>query len=218
MHRSTTFLNELKLIRKTKNKYTKLIKDIFCKKLCDFRSELIIYCIKYAAINSLMKDSFEKFVSFLEFFITLYAGVRTKYYLDELTNLNMDFYADENNFINFAETSRYKVKFRIKVIPIIYDSEQKVYRKRDNSIITKENFHIFHISKFSEFTKLNEAQFEQFNFKQVEYFPPFTNFIKELSAYYRRYHSNDKIHICSEYKNIEKISDCLEIKCQSSCF
>ena len=215
VHKSTTSLNELKLIRKTKNIYTKLIKDIFCTKLADFRSELIIYCLKFTKVNSLMNDSFEKFVCFLEFFITLYTGVRTKYFLDELTNLNMDFYADENNFMNFAETFRYKVQFRIKDIPIIYDSEQKVYRKRDNSIINEEKFHI---SKFLEINQLNEAQFEQFNFNQVEYFPPYTNFIKELSAYYRRYDSNDKIHICSECKNIEKISDCLQIKCQSSCF
>ena len=215
VHKSTTSLNELKLIRKTKNIYTKLIKDIFCTKLADFRSELIIYCLKFTKVNSLMNDSFEKFVCFLEFFITLYTGVRTKYFLDELTNLNMDFYADENNFMNFAETFRYKVQFRIKDIPIIYDSEQKVYRKRDNSIINEEKFHI---SKFLEINQLNEAQFEQFNFNQVEYFPPYANFIKELSAYYRRYDSNDKIHICLECKNIEKISDCLQIKCQSSCF
>ena len=215
VHKSTTSLNQLKLIRKTKNKYTKLIKDIFCTKLNDFRSEIIIYCLKYAKTNSLMNDSFEKFVCFLEFFINLYTGIRSKYYLDELTNLNMDFYADENNFMNFAETFRYKVQFRIKDIPIIYDSEQKVYRKRDNSIINAENFHI---SKFSEINEINKAQFEQFNYKQVEYFPPFTNFIKELSAHYRRYDPNDKIHICSECKNVKKLSDCLSVKCQSSCF
>ena len=108
---------------KHRNKYTKLIRKIFCKKLNDFRSEIVIYCLKNSEI--LINDNFENFVCFLEFFIVLFTGIKTKYYLDELTNLNMDFYADEKNLMNLAETFRYRVQFRIKDIPLIYDSSIK---------------------------------------------------------------------------------------------
>ena len=203
---------EIKIKKKYSNKYTKLIKEIFCEKLNDFRSEIIIYCLKN---NEVFNDSFDKFVCFLEFFISLYTGIRTKYYLDELTNLNMDFYADERNLMNFAETFRYKVQFRIKDIPIIYDSDLKLYKKRDNKIINNENFHI---AKFAEINKLNKAEFEDFNFKEVEYFPPYTNFIKELSAHYRRYDLDDRIHLCENCENLTNISSCLNCKCESTCF
>ena len=208
------FSSEMK-VRKYRNKYTKLIKEIFCEKLNDFRSEILIYCLKNTDLDILIDDTFEKFVCFLEFFISLYSGIKIKYYLDELTNLNMDFYADEKNIMNFGETFRYKVQFRIKDTAIIYDSDLKIYRKRDNTLVNKDNFHI---KKFSEINELNKAQFEEFKWKQVEYFPPYTNFIKELSAHYRRYDINDRIHICKECENISNLSQCLGVKCQSSCF
>ena len=206
--------NEIKIRKKTKNKYTKLIKEIFCTKLNDFRSEIIIYCLKNVDLDILTNDTFEKFVCFLEFFITLYTGIRTKYYMDELSNLNMDFYADENNLMYFAETFRFRVQFKIKDIPIIYDSDLKLYKKRDNTIINKENFHV---TKFYEINEINKAEFENFNWKRVEYFPPFTNFIKELSNHYRRYDINDKIHFCKECENLS-LKRSGEVKCSSSCF
>ena len=214
IRRNTISLGEIKLRKKSANKYNKLIKEIFCEKLNDFRSEILIYCLENISLD-ILKEPFEKFVCFLEFFICLYTGIRTKYYLDELSNLNMDFYAEENNLMNFAETFRYKVQFRIKDIPIIFDSELNQYKKRDNTIINKENFHI---KKFSEINELNKAQFEKFNFKQVEYFPPYTSHIKELSAHYRRYDNNDLIHFCNECKNINNLSQVKEIKCKSCCF
>ena len=199
---------------KSTSKYNKLIKEIFCEKLKDFRSEIVTYCLKN--INQeVLNYAFEKFVGFLEFFICLYTGIRTKYYLDELTNLNMDFYAEEKNLMNFAETFRYKVQFRIKDIAIIYDSDLKLYKKRDNTIINKENFHT---QKSSEIDKLNKSQFEQYNFKQVEYFPPYTNHIKESSANYRRYDNNDLIHFCDECKNVSNLAQVKGVKCNSSCF
>jgi len=205
---------EIKSKKKSSNKYNKLIKEIFCEKLNDFRSEIVTYCLEN--INKeVLNDAFEKFVGFLEFFICLYSGIRTKYYLDELTNLNMDFYAEEKNLMNFAETFRYKVQFRIKDIPIIYDSDLKLYRKRDGTVINKENFHI---KKSSEINNLNKAQFEQYNFKQVEYFPPFTSHIKESSANYRRYDNNDLIHFCDECKNLSNLTQVKKVKCNSSCF
>ena len=215
IHKSTFSFGDIKVRKKNQDKYTKLIKEIFCDKLNDFRSEIIIYCLKHSDIDILINDSFEKFVCFLEFFISLFTGIKTKYYLDELTNLNMDFYADERNLMNYAETFRYKVQFKIKDIPIIYDSELKIYRKRDNTLVNKDNFHI---TKFNEINELNKVQFEQVNLTQVEYFPPYTKFIKELSAHYRRYDINDRIHLCNECKNINNYTQCLEVKCRSSCF
>ena len=206
---------EIKIKKRNKNKYTKLIKEIFCEQLNDFRSEIVIYCLKNINLDLLVNDTFEKFVCFLEFFIMLYTGIRTKYYLDELSNLNMDFYADEKNLMNFAETFRYKVQFRIKDKPIIYDSNSKLYKKRNGTIINQENFHI---TKFSEINDLNKTQFENFDWNKVEFFPPFTNFIKELSAHYRRYDNKDRIHLCKECENVSNINQCLNIKCKSSCF
>ena len=211
LNKNSSIINNIQIMPKYNNKYSKLIKKIFCKKLNDFRSEIIIYCLK----NYFFPDNFENFVCFLEFFILIYTGVRTKYYLDELANLNMDFYADENNLMNFTETFRYKVQFKIKDIPIIYDSESNIYKKRDNTIINKENFDI---TKYSQINELNKEDFENFNLDQVEYFPPFTNFIKELSAHYRRYDTNDNIHFCKECENVSDLHECFNVNCKSSCF
>ena len=207
------YIDKVQLKNKYENKYGKLVKDIFCEKLKDFRSELVIYCIKNSEV--LVKDNFESFVCFLEFFIALFSGIRTKYYIDELTNLNMDFYADERNLMNFAETFRYQVQFRIKDIPLIYDHTNNIYKKRDNKIINGENFNV---NKFSEINELNKVQFENFNWNQVEYFPPYTNYIKELSIHYRRFDWSDRIHLCKECENISNVKNLLNIKCDSSCF
>ena len=72
---SSIINNNIQIMPKYNNKYSKLIKKIFCKKLNDFRSEIIIYCLK----NYFFPDNFENFVCFLEFFILIYTGVRTKY-------------------------------------------------------------------------------------------------------------------------------------------
>ena len=206
-------IDEVKFKKKQKTKYNKLIKEIFCEKLNDFRSEIIIYCLKNSEI--LFEDNFENFVCFLEFFICLFTGIKTKYYLDELTNLNMDLYADERNLMNFAETFRYQVQFRIKDIPLIYDSNLKIYKKRDNKIVNSENFNI---TKFPIINELNKVEFENYNWKEVEYFPPYTNYIKQLSANYRRFDLDDKIHICKECENISTEKNFLNLKCESSCF
>ena len=204
---------EIRLKRKHRHKYSKLVKELFCEKLNDFRSEIVIYCLKNSEI--LENDSFESFVCFLEFFIALFTGIRTKYYLDELTNLNMDFYADEKNLMNFAETFRYQVQFRIKDIPLIFDNLNNSLKKSDNKIINNENFNI---NKFSEINELNKLEFENYNWNHVEYYPPYTNYIKELSAHYRRFDSNDRIHLCKECENILSLKNCMNLKCDSSCF
>ena len=73
---------------------------------------------------------------------TSYGIYQGKYYIDELTNLNMDLYADEKNLMNLAETFRYQVQFRVKDIPLIYDSSSKAYKNRDGKIINSDNINI----------------------------------------------------------------------------
>jgi len=206
-------IEEVKIPKKKRKKYNKLIKEIFCEKIDDFRSEIVIYCLKNTEI--LVDDNFDKFVCFLEFFISLFTGIRTKYYLDELTNLNMDFYCDERNLMNMAETFRYQVQFRIKDLSIIYDSNSKIYKRRDGKIVNIENFNI---TKFTQTNELNKVEFEDYNWKEVEYYPPFTNYIKELSAHYKRFDLDDRVHICKECENITNEKNCLNLKCNSSCF
>ena len=213
MHKDDYKIKEIKIRKKKRKKYNKLIKEIFCEKINDFRSEIIIYCLKNTEI--LDDDNFENFVCFLEFFISLFTGIKTKYYLDELTNLNMDFYCDERNLMNLAETFRYQVQFRIKDLSIIYDSSSKIYKKRDGKIVNIENFNI---TKFLEINELNKVEFENYNWKEPDYYPPFTNFIKELSAHYKRFDLDDRVHICKECENISNEKNCLNLKCNSSCF
>ena len=60
--------------------------------------------------------NFEKFIFFIEFYITLFTGIQVKYSIDELGFLNMDLYASELMFMNMAEILHYQVKFQIRDI------------------------------------------------------------------------------------------------------
>ena len=88
-----------------------MIRTLFCKKLNDFRKDIVEYVI--ANDKDFTDTNFDKFVFYLEFFIILFSGIRTKYYIDELSYLNMDFYASERTFMNIAETFHYQVQFKI---------------------------------------------------------------------------------------------------------
>jgi hypothetical protein len=65
--------------------------------------------------------------------------------------------------------------------------------------------------------KLNKTQFEDYYLDKVEYFTPYTYFIKALANKYRRYDKYDKFHICSECENILSYKDTYHLTC-SSCF
>ena len=103
--------------KKTYTDYKTMIRTLFCKKLNDFRKDIVEYVI--ANDKDFTDTNFDKFVFYLEFFIILFSGIRTKYYIDELSYLNMDFYASERTFMNIAETFHYQVQFKILDIPII---------------------------------------------------------------------------------------------------
>ena len=75
-------------------------------------------------------NDFEKFICYLEYFITLFTGIQVKYSIDELGLLNMDFYASESIFMNMAEILHYQVQFQIRDISHSINHEKKLNPKR----------------------------------------------------------------------------------------
>ena len=110
-------------IKKNKIDYRQIIRDIFTTRLNDFRKDIVEYCLDNT--KYLRENNFENFVCFIEFFSLLFCGIKTKYYIDALSYLNMDFYADEKNIMNIAESFHYQAQFRIKDIPIISPNGKK---------------------------------------------------------------------------------------------
>ena len=70
---------------------------IFCRRLNDFRGEIL----KHFLERDKEFNSFEKFVCYIEFFVMLFTGLRVKYYIDELGNLDLDFYCTEKTLMDF---------------------------------------------------------------------------------------------------------------------
>ena len=148
--------------------------------------------------NQSFQLDFEKFICLLEFFISLFTGIQVKYSIDELGFLNMDLYADELNYMNMAEILHYQVQFQIRDISHTSDKDNKINPKL-----------IIH---------LNNCQYEDFNKDKIEFFPPSTTFIKELSNHYRRYTHNDNYHLCEECEKMFVMNEYKEVQCNSSVF
>ena len=161
------------LKKKNYTDYKSMIKTLFCKKLNDFRKEIVEYVL--ANDKDFTDTNFDKFVFYLEFFIILFSGIRTKYYIDELSYLNMDFYASERTFMNIAETFHYQVQFKILDIPIVTDSKGNMFDKTGKQISDKK---LFKHQKQKVINDINRIQNEDYNLSEVEFFPPYTNFIK----------------------------------------
>ena len=197
-------------LRKKNINYKEIIKDIFTTRLNDFRKDIVEYCLSNT--KYLREDNFENFVCFIEFFCLLFCGIKTKYYIDELSYLNMDFYADEKNIMNMAESFHYQVEFRIKDIPLISTGKKK-----------KNFYHIFLEKeeiikqKKEKLYKLNEQKTQPINQDKVEFYPTHCDFSRMISPRFRRYDSNDDYHICIECENIPNSSKCKRLNC-SSCF
>jgi len=205
--------NSSKLLetKKNKMKYKQLIRDIFTSRLNDFRKDIVEYCLDNT--KYLREDNFENFVCFIEFFCLLFLGVKTKYYLDELSYLNMDFYADEKNIMNFAESFHYQVQFRIKDIPYIGPLQR---RKKFLNLDAEEKEEIIKEKK-EKLKELNIQKLPSLNQDRVEFFPTFCDFSRMTSTGFRRYDLNDNYHICGECENIPNEITCKQLKC-SSCF
>ncbi len=192
--------------------YKKIIQDIFCNFLPDFRKHLVDYCLqKDKDYNNI---TFKKFIAFLEFFITLFSGIKVKYYIDELGFLDMDFYADETTFMYIAETLHYQTQFKILGISNYHQYKEtsgnlkfKALKKASKSIKAEINTKI-------QINELNKLQYEYYDLNKVELFPPLTSFIKAFASKFRRYDSNDNYHLCENCENIENKNED-EIKCSS---
>ena len=173
--------------------YKDIIKRLF--KITDFRYEIINYCLDND--SEFKNEDFEKFICYLEYFITLFTGIQVKYSIDEIGLLNMDFYSNEDIFMNMAEILHYNVQFQI----------------RDKSYAEGKK----HLKKLS-IIKLNNIQYENYDFDKIEYFPAYTTFMTSLANNLRRYDENDNYHMCEKCMNIFSSKEISNITCQSSCF
>ena len=182
---------------KKEDKKIKSYKDIITIlfKINNFRTDIINYCLERD--DKFKNDDFEKFICYLEYFVTLFTGIQVKYSIDELGLLNMDFYSNEDIFMNLAEILHYKVQFQIK----------------DKSYIQGKK----HTHK-KLLIKLNNIQYEYYDFDKVEYFPVYTSFQYSLANNVRRYDENDNYHLCEKCMNIISPKEIFDITCHSSCF
>ena len=183
--------------------YKEYIKRLFYPKLREFHKEII-----ESLLESKRKDlrifekkddiNFERFICLLEFFITLFTGIQVKYSIDELGFLNMDLYAEEPFYMDMAEILHYQVQFQIRDISY---SNNKIKKLNQNLII-----------------KLNNCQYEDFLLDKIEFFPPSTTFIQEISNHFRRYDKNDNYHLCHECEKLFSINKYQKAECNSSVF
>ena len=129
--------------------YKDILKQLF--KMTDLRKDLINYCLDND--DKFENNDFEKFICYLEYFITLFTGIQVKYSIDELGLLNMDLYASEETFMKMAEILHYVTQFQIR--------DRSYYKgKRGKSKKT--------------IIDLNNEQYENYNFDKLEYFPVYT--------------------------------------------
>jgi hypothetical protein len=132
----TSYMNKIKKHKPHFNQvnYKKLLKKIFVQ-IKDFRKSILEHCL--LKDNEFNDYSFEMFINYLEFFTMLFTGLHTKYYIDEIGNLNLDFYACEKILMDLAETFHYQVQFRIFDIPIVYKNKEYLDREGNKTSLNK---------------------------------------------------------------------------------
>ena len=198
-------------IKKNKKPYKKILKELFTSRLNDFREDIVEYCLDNT--KYMRKDNLENFICFIEFFALLFCGIKTKYYIDELSYINMDFYSDEKNMMNFAESFHYQVQFRIKDIPFLAPYGKK---KKNTDLTAKERLKIIK-KKYETLFLLNQEKVPSLDQERVEYYPTHCDFSRTISPGFRRYDENDDYHICEKCKYIPNSEVCKKLEC-SSCF
>ena len=176
--------------------YRRYLKNLFYPKLDEFRKSLFKKILKNKEISKII--DLEKFICLLEFFIGLFTGIQVKYTIDELGFLNMDLYANELIYMNMAEILHYQVQFQIRDISHTQNNKNELTQKL--------------------FIDLNKCQYENFQRDKIEYFPPSTAFIQELSNHFRRYSHNDSYHLCPECEKLFSQNKYIEVSCDSSVF
>ena len=198
-------------IKKHKNSYKQILRELFSSRLNDFRKDIVEYCLDNT--KYFREDCFENFVCFIEFFVLLFCGIKTKYYIDEFSFFNMDFYTDEKNMMNFAESFHYQVQFRIKDIPFIAPNGKRKLWKNQTAEEKKE----FIRRKYDKLMELNKEKIPNINQEMMEYYPTHCDFSRTISPGFRRYDQNDDYHICEICKYIPNSEVCKKLGC-SSCF
>ena len=182
--------------------YIEYLKKLFYPKLGEFRRTIMEILLenenKDLRIFDTDKMSFQKFICLLEFFITLFTGIQVKYSIDELGFLNMDLYADEPIYMDMAEILHYQLQFQIR--DISYSSNEK--KQLNQKLIIQ----------------LNNVQYEDFLLDKIEFFPPSTAFIQEISNHFRRFDKNDNYHLCQECEKLFTINNYEKATCNSSIF
>ena len=203
----------IKLLDHKTNKkpYKNILRELFTSRLNDFRKDIVEYCLDNT--KYLREDNLENFICFIEFFSLLFCGIKTKYYIDEFSYLNMDFYADEKNIMNFAESFRYQVQFRIKDIPFV----APINKKKKNLNQTPEEIKEIIQKKYEKLYKLNKEKYPSLDQEHLEYYPTHCDFSRTLSPGFRRYDLNDDYHICEKCKYISNSDAAKTFEC-SSCF
>ena len=197
--------------RKVKKPYKKILRELFSARLNDYRKDIVEHCLDNT--KYLREDNFENFICFIEFFVLLFCGIKTKYYIDELSYLNMDFYAYEKNIMNFSESFHYQVQFRIKDIPFVAPYGKK---KKNQNQTPEEKKEIIKAKRETLFL-LNKEKVPNINQERLEYYPTHCDFSRTLSPSFRRYDANDDYHICEKCKYIANSDICKHLEC-SSCF
>ena len=194
--------------KKTQDKlsYKDIIKNLFTKKFNDFRKDLVTYCLEND--NDFKDDNFEKFICYIEFFITLFSGIKIKYFIDELGLLDLDFYTSEKMFMNIAETFHYQVQFKIMGISTFHKYDPK---EKPQPVNIREKV------KKQDLIKINNIPYEKYSIDTIDYYPPYTSFIKALSDKFRRYDSEDNYHLCEQCCSVGSYKQTYNIQC-SSCF
>ena len=191
--------------------YKYYLKELFCNRISDFRSDIVKFCVDNDF--EFPDSSFDKFVCYIEFFTMLFTGLRVKYYIDEFSNLDLDFYGKETTIMDLAETFHYQVQFRIQDIPIIGNKDGS-FKTREGKEITLSQYFLTKQKKINE---LNSIPYHEYNIDYVEQYPPYASFIKALSDKFRRYDINDCYHICDSCVNLYDYRQTYNLNC-SSCF
>ena len=104
------------------SKYKELVKPIHEELEENFRFKTDIVVNGIGLYYS--KSEFETFIKFFAVVIFFMTGIETKFFVDELGNLDLDFYASENQFQVFAEELRYKLQMRIIASSIPINNEE----------------------------------------------------------------------------------------------
>ena len=188
--------------------YKLCLENLIVNHLNDFRKDIVQHFLQ----NKTKKEiTFEEFVYYIEFFVMLFTGLRIKYYIDEMHNLNLDFYASEKSYMNIAETFHYQVQFRIKDITLILQKDG-TYKTREGNTISLEKYDLI---KDKEIIKINKKQYKEYNNNHIEFFPPFTHFVRAHADKFRRYDINDNYHICEHCCNLNDYDMTYNLSCSS---